>query len=306
MKTKKYLVFISYGHGAHFNTVVDSVENVIEVLNNSCDEIEQNLLDGVLAKATALDNEKNFYTEFNHGTWATITRMDTNPTDLSSLSDRETIAIVNALRNWQREDDRIGLTEALGLDEDGMSDGELDDLIEFINCGGGSTEKPANLNQSLKDRIREMAERMAVSNYTGNGNTVSYERFMASKNVHRITSIWEPFETDTTENIQNNVENDARNLVGFAEAIIATVTTSDMLDIIGQRAYDAGVVNSRGNICLTTIHSITASQRDAAERCNGAWPVNDGNVFIDTEEYDGNDEIVKNAAKFGATYVLAV
>ncbi|MFA6608864.1 MAG: hypothetical protein WCT07_03065 [Candidatus Paceibacterota bacterium] len=160
--------------------------------------------------------------------------------------------------------------------------------------------------QSLTDRIREMAEGKAVGDYTSQDNTVSYERFMASKNVHRITSIWEPFETDVTENIQNNVKNDARNLVGFANAVINTMATNDMIDIIGQRAYDAGVVNCRGNICLTSIHSITASQRDTAERCNGTSPVNDGDVFINTEEYDGSDEIVKNAAKFGVSYVLAV
>ncbi len=304
MKTKKqYLVFISYGHGSHFNTVVDSVENVIEVLNNSCDEIEQNLLDDVLAKATALENEKNFYAEFNHGTWATITRMDIEiPVyKTEGLDDRELTAVLSGLRHVQR----YGYIEEYLDGEVPLDEYEIDELCQMLNSVE-PLEKPANLNQSLKDRIRDMAEGLAVSNYTSQDNTVSYERFMASENVHKITSIWEPFETDTTENIQSNVENDARNLVGFAEAIIATVTTSDMLDIIGQRAYDAGVVNSRGNICLTSIHSITASQRDAAERCNGAWPVNDGNVFIDTEEYDGNDQIVKNAAKFGATYVLAV
>lgn len=306
MKAKKqFLVFISYGHGAHFNTVVDSVENVIEVLDNSCDEIEQDLLDEVSIEISALENEKNFYTEFNHGTWATITRMDI---DNTGITDREAIAVINALRVYQAEDDREDIINDFGLDQDNMTDDEIENLIQRINLGEVEVEyaKPVAIAQSLQERIREMAEGKAVGDYTSQDNTVTYERFMASKNVHRITSIWEPFETDVTENIQNNVKDDARNLVGFANAIINTMTTNDMIDIIGQRAYDAGVVNSRGNICLTSIHSITASQRDTAERCNGTSPVSDGGVFIDTEEYDGYDEIVKNAAKFGVSYVLAV
>lgn len=272
-----YLVFISYNHGEHFNTVVDSVEKVIEVLENGCDAIDQKILDQVVEKTAGLMHEENFYTEYGRGTWSTITRLDHEPTDLSSLTDRETVAIVNALRNYQCEEDREDLNEFAGLDHDGMDDDELDELIERINCGGESDEKPDLLQQSLQDRIRILSEAEAIG--------------------HMVCD---------DEPIQNHVDETSSVLQAFANNIINTLTTNDMIDIIGQRAYNAGVVNSRGNICLTSIHSITASQRDASERCNGTSPVNDGDVFINTEEYDGDDEIVINAAKFGVSYVLAV
>lgn len=306
MKTN-YLVFISYGHGAHYNTVVDSIQNVVMVLENSCDEISQELLDEISLKTALLENEKNFYMEFDRGTWATITRMDINPTDLSSLSDRETVAIINALRNWQREDDRISLSESFGLDDDGMSDGELDDLIEWINFGGAETaQKPVTLTQSLKDRIRILSEAEAIGHMVCDDEPINFDDFMKADDVFEVATICELFEHHVTDAIQEHVNDTASVLETFANNIINTLTTSDMLDIIGQRAYDAGVVSSRGNICLTSIHSITASQRDTAERCSGASSVNDEEVFINTEEYDGNDEIVLNAAKFGVSYVLAI
>lgn len=291
--------------GQHQNRILKSVEEVNSFLNARASEEYSSDVDNLVASIALMKAGQCKYIDIDHGDWITITQVDVED---AGITDREAIAVINALRVYQAEDDREDIIDDFGLDQDNMTDDEIENLIQRINLGEVEVEyaKPVAINKSLAERIREMAEGMAVSSYTSQDNTVSYERFMASKNVHRITSIWEPFETDTTENIQNNVENDARNLVGFAEAIIATVTTNDMLDIIGQRAYDAGVVNSRGNICLTSIHSITASQRDAAERCNGASPVNDGEVFINTEEYDGDDEIVKSAAKFGVSYVLAV
>lgn len=304
MKTQ-YLVFISYGHGAHFNTVVEKVEGVINVLENSCDEIDQEVLDQVAEKTAELKHEKNFYVEFGRGTWCTITRMDFDPEYIAvptaGIEGRELNAVLIGLRHVQK----YGYIEEYLDEEMPLNNDEIDNLCIMLNTFNPA-EKDAVLSSSLKDRIREMAESVAVSTYTCDDNPVPYNDFMSSEDVHEIASIWEPFQHDNTDIIQENVENEADSLVGFANAIINTMTTNDMIDIIGQRAYDAGVVNSRGNICLTSIHSITASQRDTAERCNGASPVNDGEVFINTEEYDGYDEIVKNAAKFGVSYVLAV
>lgn len=305
MKTIYLGYYYNSVDGQHQNRILESVGEIKSFLNARASEEYSSDVDDLVASVASMTVGQCKYLDIDHGDWVTITRMDVNDT---GITDRETIAVINALRVYQAEDDREDIINDFGLDQDNMTNDEIENLIQRINLGEVGVEhaKPVAIAQSLQERIREMAEGKAVGDYTSQDNTVSYERFMASKNVHRITSIWEPFETDVTENIQNNVENDARNLVGFANAIINTMTTNDMIDIIGQRAYDAGVVNSRGNICLTSIHSITASQRDTAERCNGASPVNDGEVFINTEEYDGSDEIVKNAAKFGVSYVLAV
>lgn len=305
MKTIYLGYYYNSVDGQHQNRILESVEEIKSFLNDRASEEYLSDVDDLVASVASMTVGQCKYLDIDHGDWVTITRMDVNDT---GITDREAIAVINALRVYQAEDDRNEIIDDFGLDRDNMTDDEIENLIQRINLGEVEVEyaKPVAIAQSLQERIREMAEGKAVGDYTSQDNTVTYERFMASKNVHRITSIWEPFETDVTENIQNNVKNDARNLVGFANAIINTMTTNDMIDIIGQRAYDAGVVNCRGNICLTSIHSITASQRDTAERCNGASSVSDGGVLINTEEYDGYDEIVKNAAKFGASYVLAV
>jgi len=112
------------------------------------------------------------------------------------------------------------------------------DVIEII-------QKQTTRPQPLADRIREMAERVAIGTYTCDDDPVSYNDFMSSEDVHEIASIWEPFQHDDTETIQENVENEADSLVGFAEAIINTMTVSDMMEIISQRAVDAGVVESK-------------------------------------------------------------
>lgn len=291
--------------GQHQNRILEDIEDIKSFLDARASEMYSADVDDLMASVASMTVGQCKYLDIDHGDWVTITRMDVND---NGITDREAIAVINALRVYQAEDDREDIINDFGLDQDNMTNDEIENLIQRINLGEVGVEhaKPVAIAQSLQERICTLSETEAVKLMVVGHESISYDDFMSLENVFEVVTICELFENDCTDTIKNHVEETSDVLQIFANAIINTMTTNDMIDIIGQRAYDAGVVNSRGNICLTSIHSITASQRDTAERCNGASPVNDGEVFINTEEYDGSDKIVKNAAKFGVSYVLAV
>lgn len=88
MQTKKYLIFTSYPHGDHSNVIVNSVDEVIENMKSGCVDIDSEIIEKIRVNTEKLANEKNFYIEYDHGTWSTITRVDyKDDTKLISIDD---------------------------------------------------------------------------------------------------------------------------------------------------------------------------------------------------------------------------
>lgn len=309
-KTPKYLVFISHEKGGHTNIIVDSVSEAWWAIQGILDEEEFKSIDSELeASIDALADGEDMWREFKDGTWTTITRHDIEKPIFKTIGvdGRELNAVLIGLRQLQKHGYiKEYLDEEMPLDND-----EIDELCDMLNVVE-PIKKQVVLPRSLVDRIRGMAEANAIATYTCDSEAVPYGEFMAAEDVHEIASIWEPFQHDNTEEIKENVENEADSLVGFADAIINTMSVEDMMDIIAQRAVDAGAVDTKSELALLALKSMGASEKDALNGGIGHYISDTDEVFVYIEGLDDEsleEEVedlydqLQKASEFGISYV---
>lgn len=118
--------------GQHQNRILKSVEEVNSFLNARASEEYSSDVDNLVASIALMKAGQCKYIDIDHGDWITITQVDVED---AGITDREAIAVINALRVYQAEDDREDIIDDFGLDQDNMTDDEIESLIQRINLG---------------------------------------------------------------------------------------------------------------------------------------------------------------------------
>jgi len=162
----------------------------------------------------------------------------------------------------------------------------------------------STLPETFQERMRPIAEEMAVALYTGDEKATTYEIAMETEDIWDVTTVWEPFARRSTDEVKDLISDEADRLERFAQSIISLLNVEEMLDLIAQRAHAEGIVESTGNMCLLTIKSMSDSEKDDCER-NG-WGVKSDQVIVDTEEYRGSNGYIHRAKAFGVAYIHGI
>lgn len=200
---------------------------------------------------------------------------------------------------------------------EGISFSDVDEGIEWFEQNSDQVEEGIMYDSftldasplptapmTLKERIRPIAEEMAVAMYTGDENATTYEDAMEVQDIWDVTTVWEPFARRSTDEVKELITNEADRLEGFAHSIVSMMNVEEMMNLIALRAQSEGVVESVGNVCLLTIKSMNDFEKDDCER--SGWGVKNDQVIVDTEEYRGNSEYIHQAKAFGVAYVHGI
>jgi hypothetical protein len=302
----QYLVFISHKKDGHTNTIVNSAIEAWWAIQGILEEEEFTAIKSKLeVDIDALADGQDMYQEFKDGTWTTITRRDIEIpiSKIIGVDGRELNAILVGLRQLQEH----GYIKEYLNEETPLDNDEIDELCDMLNVVE-PTKKQAVLPQSLKDRIRILSEAEAIGHMVCDDELINYDDFMSADNVFKIATIVDIFENYPTESIQEHVDDTASVLEAFATSAINLMSVSDMMEIISQRAVDAGAVDSKGELALLAIKSMVSAEKSGL----GHDVSETDEVFVYIEDFDDEyycsenpemGEYLHKASEFGISYV---
>ncbi len=164
------------------------------------------------------------------------------------------------------------------------------------------------MQAELTKKIRALAEAEALGHVVCNQqDDLTYDGFMEAENVHEYADIWGPVSGLSSEDLQEMCETEADIFVGFAEAVIRTMTVDDLLKEIRSRNTEKAIIvwSSEDVLGVAEKMGEVLSEQEVRDVLSLIEKWHDAEYGITWETLRSSVDCVisKRASAFGISYV---